>query len=298
VVKAIYEPSQESARDFISLAPVDEKRELANEIAKGLGLKCVGWIFTDLIPEDTAQGTVKHLRGIDTHFVSAQECATMAHWQNMHPNACKMNSNGVFGSKFATVLVTGDETKQIHLVGYQVSNQCMALVRENCFLPTREAPELGYIKESSAEQYVPDVFYKEKSEYGCELQKVGRPLPVEYLLVEVPVTSPKTPQFTFTARPDIKPFPVGNRLLDGHIQDFGALAAYLNQFPADTPFLTIASDFHFLLYIITLDIVPLSNYIGPLLEAVRERNEKVADEWSKSEHWATVSTIVQCSHFD
>jgi hypothetical protein len=54
----------------------------------------------------------------------------------------------------------GDSQNQIHFEGYQVSNQCMALVNDDCLIPTRDAPELGYIKESSNEQYVPDVFYK------------------------------------------------------------------------------------------------------------------------------------------
>lgn len=44
--------------------------------------------------------------------------------------------------------------------GYQVSAQCMALVRDNCFVPTKDAPELGYIRESTDKQYVPDVFFK------------------------------------------------------------------------------------------------------------------------------------------
>lgn len=44
--------------------------------------------------------------------------------------------------------------------GYQVSGQCMALVRDNILLPTKDAPELGYIRESSDKQYVPDVYYK------------------------------------------------------------------------------------------------------------------------------------------
>jgi len=44
--------------------------------------------------------------------------------------------------------------------GYQVSNQCMALVRDKCLVPTRDTPELGYVKESSEQQYVPDVYYK------------------------------------------------------------------------------------------------------------------------------------------
>lgn len=44
--------------------------------------------------------------------------------------------------------------------GYSVSNQCMALERDNCLVPTKDAAELGYIRESSDKQYVPDVFYK------------------------------------------------------------------------------------------------------------------------------------------
>jgi len=54
----------------------------------------------------------------------------------------------------------GDAQNQIHFEGYQVSNQCMALVRDDCLVPTKDAPELGFVKESSNEQYVPDVFYK------------------------------------------------------------------------------------------------------------------------------------------
>lgn len=54
----------------------------------------------------------------------------------------------------------GGPDNQVHFEGYQVSNQCMALVRDECLLPCRDTPELGYAKESSSEQYVPDVFYK------------------------------------------------------------------------------------------------------------------------------------------
>lgn len=48
----------------------------------------------------------------------------------------------------------------MHLEGYQVSGQCQALVRDDALLPTRDAPELGYIRDSSDAQYVPDVYYK------------------------------------------------------------------------------------------------------------------------------------------
>lgn len=53
----------------------------------------------------------------------------------------------------------GDSSNQIHIEAYQVSNQCMALVKDNCLIPTKDAPELGFIKESTSDQYVPDVFY-------------------------------------------------------------------------------------------------------------------------------------------
>ena len=48
-----------------------------------------------------------------------------------------------------------------------MSNQCVSLVRDDCFIPTIDAPELGYIKESTNEQYVPDVFYKVNHVHIC-----------------------------------------------------------------------------------------------------------------------------------
>ncbi|KAI5727559.1 hypothetical protein M8J77_003742 [Diaphorina citri] len=159
VVAAIYEPPQDSSRDKIKLLP-DPKAEVVEEIASSLGLTQVGWIFTDLVAEDLQLGTVRHTRNIDSHFLSAHECIMAGHLQNLHPNPCRFAPSGYFGSKFVTICVTGDKDNQVHMEGYQVSNQCMALVRDGCLIPTKDAPELGYIKESSDKQYVPDVFYK------------------------------------------------------------------------------------------------------------------------------------------
>lgn len=106
-VAAIYEPPQESTRNSIKLTP-DERAEEIDELAAKLGLRKVGWIFTDLIADNAALGTVKHIRGIDTHFLTAPECIMAGHLQNQHPNICKYSSNGSFGSKFVTVCVTGE----------------------------------------------------------------------------------------------------------------------------------------------------------------------------------------------
>ena len=66
-------------------------------------------------------------------------------------------------------LCAGGPDNQVHFEGYQVSNQCMALVRDECLLPCKDASELGFVKESSPEQYVPDVFYK------VRLQRTDQP---------------------------------------------------------------------------------------------------------------------------
>lgn len=290
VVAAIYEPPQVSTRDTINLLQ-DDKIDSVNSVAKQLGLQMVGWIFTDLVADDVSKGTVKHYRNGASHFLSAQEVIMAGYFQNQHPNPCRLSPTGYFGSKFVTVCVTGDSQNQVHMEGYQVSNQCMALVRDNCLIPTRDAPELGYIRESTNEQYVPDVFFKEKDEYGNEVTQLARPLPIEYLLVDVPVSTPMEPLFTFVSNPSIKPFPVENRMLDGHIQDFPSLVSYLQQFTPDR-FLEAASDFHFLIYIATMDMLPLKEFMSPLLEAVKTKDAVLVREWSKSENWATVEHLM------
>lgn len=57
-------------------------------------------------------------------------------------------------------IFVGDAQNQVHMEGYQVSNQCQALVRDECLVPTRDAPELAYVRQSTAEKYIPDVYYK------------------------------------------------------------------------------------------------------------------------------------------
>ena len=40
-------------------------------------------------------------------MLSAEECIMAAHLQNKHPNPCCLATNGTFGSKFVTVVVSG-----------------------------------------------------------------------------------------------------------------------------------------------------------------------------------------------
>ena len=47
-----------------------------------------------------------------------------------------------------------------------------------------------------------------------------------------------------------------NRMVEGHLQDFGTLATYLKKF-SDDQFLEAMSDLHVLIYIAAMDMLPL-----------------------------------------
>lgn len=286
-VAAIYEPPQQSSRDHIEFLE-DINFNHVKKVSSLLNLVCVGWIFTDLIAKDTHQGTVEHTRKSESYFLSAHECIQAGYFQSIHPNPCQLSSNGVFGSKFGTVCVTGDKDNKIHMEAYQVSNQCMALVRDNCIVPTIDAPELAYIKKSSNNQYVPDVYYKLIDEYKNEKTQLARPLPIEYLLVDVPVSTPISPTRTFNPIADKKPFAIENR----DIVDFSNLQTYISQFDLNLEFKEAITDFHLLLYLSTQEIVPMGDSMIALLKAIGNKDALEIINWKECEQWRTIEQLI------
>lgn len=288
-VSAIYEPPQVCGKFSVELLE-DERASQVQELASLLGLTRVGWIFTDLEPEQ--QGKVAYKRSVHTHLLSAEECIMAADLQNRYPNTCRLSKTGFFGSKFVTVCVSGNASNQIDLVGYQVSNQCMALVRDDCLVPTLDAPELGYIRESTPEQYVPDVFYSTKDQYG-QVTRLARPLPLEYLIIEVTTSTPLKPApFLPGGGGRGQPFPVENR----DVQDFNAVAAYTSsQHGCD--FLSLMADFHLLYYLATCsDLgIDFKGALPELCKAIREGDKRAAEKWRRSDVWATVEQLIHAS---
>ncbi|XP_065065958.1 nuclear protein localization protein 4 homolog [Rhopilema esculentum] len=287
-VSVIYEPPQESTRDTIEFKD-DPNAEVVDRVAADLGLRKVGCIFTDLIADETKNGTVKHLRHIGTHFLSAQETIIAADFQTQNPNICKLSSNSKFGSKFVTVVVSGNEENHIHFDGWQVSNQCMALVRDDCLVPTLDDSSLGYVKESSSSQYVPDVFYKVIDTYKNEVTKVARPMPIEFFLIEVPAAFPLSPNFTFPEKKH--PFFIENREALGQKQDMNTFMKYIEKFPA-SEITTALMDFHLLVFLATTEMLPLKERVAELCKALKNKNEDAFHHFTKSEEWATVMQII------
>ena len=61
---------QVSSRNSCELLE-DPNEDRVNSLAEQLGLRRVGWIFTDLVAQDLKTGTVKHFRGNIVSLVSA-----------------------------------------------------------------------------------------------------------------------------------------------------------------------------------------------------------------------------------
>lgn len=89
-------------------------------------------------------------------------------------------------------------------------------------------------------------------------------------------------------------FPVENRYIDGQLQDFNALSAYISKW-APNEFLEAISDFHLLLYLYFMDMLPMKSAMNPLLEAVRTKNYAAAVQWKEQEVWSTLETLITAS---
>ncbi|XP_065826015.1 nuclear protein localization protein 4 homolog [Oscarella lobularis] len=286
VVSAIYEPPQASTANSVELL-VDEKGEVADKIAAHLKMKKVGWIFTDLEPRREDRTLVKYKRNGESYFLTAEECIMAGDFQLQHPNACHLAPSGTFGSKFVTVIVTGNESGQIHFEGYQVSNQCANLVQDDYLVPTLDAPELGYIRESTSERYIPDVLYKEKEGY-----KVARPLPIEYLIIDIPAAFPQDPQPLLPGS-STEPFVVENRSDVGDVQSFEQFASCMHKQPRDQ-FMTTMADFHVLLFLATCETIDIIQpLVRHLCEAIYQKDAVAVMQWKESQEWKTVEVLVE-----
>lgn len=182
----IYEPKQDCSIDGFELLEDPLQCEV-DKLATKLGLNQIGMIYTDLQNDKDNPGKVICKRNSDSFFVSSLEAVFIAQMQLKNPSPCKFSSSGHFGSKYVTVIVTGDNEGQVGLTEFQVSNSCMAMVDAGIIEPSID-PSLVLVKESSKTLYVPEVFYKDKNEYGVVVQSAAKPtFPVDYLLTRVTI---------------------------------------------------------------------------------------------------------------
>ena len=106
---------------------------------------------------------VKSHRGGDTHFLSAQEIITAAAYQNLFPNKCKHTDEGVFGSKFVTICVSGNKDNEVHMEGYQVACELVPVFSVTALiLGLKPVHGLGQGRHSGTDQRCPGTCLRDR----------------------------------------------------------------------------------------------------------------------------------------
>jgi hypothetical protein len=109
--------------EFCRDAAATELTELADEVARAAGLQRVGWIFSDLERDASKPRRWLEKRHAGTYSLKSNEIVLAAHLQNLHRNRCDFAESGYAGSKFCTLVLSGNSQEQdnIEPAAYQVS---------------------------------------------------------------------------------------------------------------------------------------------------------------------------------
>lgn len=188
VVSALYEPPQ--IFDGVPKLLKDKNEEKVDEIIKKYGFQRVGYVWTSLQTDKNKKFIIDRKKVVLTSY----ECMKSALLQNKYPSPCKLSNTGVYGSKFVSLLIYGNEKNEIVTDAYQISNQIARLVRDKV-VKKSDKDDMLRVRQSTETRLYPHIFYRAKNEYGYDVQYKADPdFPNEYAIVSLSHSTPKTPK--------------------------------------------------------------------------------------------------------
>lgn len=310
VVSVIHEPFQDGSVDGFELLNDPENElyhiyeNLAEKTASWLGLQQIGMIYTDLIDDGTGKGTVLSTRGpLHDYFVTCYEALWMARQQLKHRYICPWSKSNRFGSRFVTVIVSGeDHSGSISLSSYQVSLSAMAMIEADLITSSSD-PSSMYVLPSTNQRYVPEIFYRKGNEKNGEnassiLCKADPTFPVDFLLVTLSHGFPSQPRVILTSGSfpmkrylvQIKGQTVPRVLLQALDKYFNPMFNLHDSITLDH--LKLFSDFGVLMAITWLDILSEQDY-NLLKKAIMFKEIPSFEAFLESGSWETIRSLLR-----
>jgi nuclear protein localization family protein 4 len=233
-VSAIFEPSQTATeKGFTFSNDLESQLHRMDSFMASLGLRRIGWIWTDLQVDKQRKLIVSRQTPLLGHEVIA-----MAKYQNLFPAPCRQSETGKFGSKWVSIVLTGNENGGAEPHAYQVSNQCSAIVKEKLVGAAKD-PQFLRVKKRSTKRYTPEITYVTKTGLIQNEQNI----PLEFFVIPLRHGFLKKPKLTFS----LNKFPVENRP-----STKSAIAQFFRGVPLDASVSELLNDFHFLVFLISI----------------------------------------------
>ncbi|KIR82129.1 nuclear protein localization protein 4 [Cryptococcus gattii EJB2] len=209
VVEAVWEPKQEGELDGLTVETPWSDESRVQEIARWCdkGLSVVGMIYTDLTPSPDDITKTLYKRHAQSYTASSLEMLLSAAYQLSHPLSTRMSPTGHYSSRFVTCCLTGDKDGGVDILAWQASEHAEAMVKAG-IVEASVDPTVVRVRKPGEGEYVPEVFYSFKNEYGLQVKMPAKPtFPVEYLYVNITHGFPLAPSPLFLSNA----FPTENR---------------------------------------------------------------------------------------